>query len=208
RRGGGGGGGLRGGRGRDQRPPRGGRRRGRAGRALGSGAPRGGARAARRRARDARRARRRRAGPRGALHVGGRGAAGRSRVGGGARVRGTAVVVHWQDLDDTRGCVASLEPGVDVVVVDNASREPVGDAFAGRGTGLRSPENLGYAGGANLGIHAALAAGADVVLVLNNDVRLRPGATAAALDALGADRRIAAVGPKVLARQDPARLRL
>src|SRR5207237_769005 len=77
---------------------------------------------------------------------------------------------------------------------------------AGRGTGLRSPENLGYAGGANLGIRAALAAGADVVLVLNNDVRLRPGAAAAALEALGADRRIAAVGPKVLAREDPSRL--
>src|SRR5207249_2200446 len=80
---------------------------------------------------DARRARRRRAGPRGALHVGGDGAADPSRVRGGARVRLTAVVVHWQDLDDTRGCVASLEPGVDVVVVDNASREPVADVFAG-----------------------------------------------------------------------------
>src|SRR5439155_1727408 len=66
---------LRGGRGREQRPPRGGRRRGRAGRALGAGAPRGRARAPRRRARDARRARGRRAGPRGAFHVGGDGAA-------------------------------------------------------------------------------------------------------------------------------------
>ena len=46
-------------------------------------------------------------------------------------MRVTAVVVHWQDLEDTRGCVASLEPGSDVVVVDNASREPVGEAFAG-----------------------------------------------------------------------------
>ena len=121
-------------------------------------------------------------------------------------MRVTAVVVHWQDLDDTRGCVASLEPGVDVVVVDNASREPVGDAFAGRATSLRSPENLGYAGGANLGIRAALAAGAEVVLLLNNDARVRPGATAAACQALGADQRIAAVGPKVLARDDPSRL--
>src|SRR5206468_11301949 len=62
------------------------------------------------------------------------------------------------------------------------------------------------AGGANLGSRAALAAGADVVLVINNAVRLRPGAAAAALEALGADRRIAAVGPKVLAREDPSRL--
>ncbi|TMB57029.1 MAG: glycosyltransferase family 2 protein [Deltaproteobacteria bacterium] len=197
---------LRGGRGRDQRRPRGGRRRGRAGRALGPGAARGRARAPHRRARDARRARRGRAGPRRALHLGGDGAADPPRVRGGARVRVTAVIVHWQDLDDTRGCVASLEGGIDVVVVDNASREPVGDAFAGRATTLRSPENLGYAGGANLGIRAALAAGAEVVLVLNNDARVRPGATAAACQALGADQRIAAVGPKVLARDDPSRL--
>src|SRR5207247_2078929 len=121
---------LRGGRGRDQRRPRGGRRRGRAGRALGPGPARGRARAPHRRARDARRARRGRAGPRGALHVGGDGAADPPRVRGGA----------------------------------------------------------------------------GVVLVRNNAARVRPGATAAACQALGADQRIAAVGPKVLARDDPSRL--
>src|SRR5206468_1467877 len=184
-------------RGGGERRPRGGGRRGPAGRALGPGAARRGARAAHGRAGDARRARRRGARTRGALHLGGDGAAHPAGVRGGARVRVTAVVVHWQDVEDTRGCVASLEPGTDVVVVDNASREPVGDAFAGRATSLHSPENLGYAGGANLGIRAALAAGAEVVLVLNNDARVRPGATAAACQALGADQRIAAVGPKV-----------
>jgi hypothetical protein len=123
-------------------------------------------------------------------------------------MRVSAVVVHWQDLADTLGCVESVraEPGVDVLVVDNGSREPVGDTLAGRATCLRSPENLGYAGGANLGIRAALAGGADVVLVLNNDVRLRQGATASALETLSADRRIGIVGPKVLAREDPSRL--
>ena len=123
-------------------------------------------------------------------------------------MRVTAVIVHWQDADDTRGCVASVatEPGVDVLVVDNASREPLGDTLAGRATVVRSGENLGYAGGANLGIRRALEGGADVVLLLNNDVRLRLGATAIALDALRADPRIAAVGPKVLAREDPSRL--
>ncbi|HJQ84932.1 MAG TPA: glycosyltransferase family 2 protein [Candidatus Binatia bacterium] len=124
-------------------------------------------------------------------------------------MRVTAVVVHWQDLADTLGCVDSLraERAVgDVLVVDNGSREPVGDALGARGRCLRSAENLGYAGGANLGIRAALEAGADVVLLLNNDVRMHPGATAAALAALGEDARIAAVGPKVLAREDPSRL--
>lgn len=118
-----------------------------------------------------------------------------------------AVVVHWQDLADTRGCVESLasEP-VSVLVVDNGSREPVGDTLGAAVRVLREPENRGYAGGANVGIRAALAADADVVLLLNNDARVRPGATGAASAVLESDARIAVVGPKVLAREDPARL--
>jgi GT2 family glycosyltransferase len=122
-----------------------------------------------------------------------------------------AVVVHWQDPLDTLGCVESLggEPGVAVIVVDNGSRAPVGDLLARRAPGvvcLRSPENRGYAGGANLGIETALARGAETVLLLNNDVRLRAGATAAARRVLAGDPRVAVVGPKVLTREDPGRL--
>jgi GT2 family glycosyltransferase len=73
-------------------------------------------------------------------------------------------------------------------------------------THLLSEQNLGYAGGANLGIRAALARGADVVLLLNNDVRVRAGAVAAALRVLDADPRVAVVGAKVLTREDPGRL--
>ena len=124
-------------------------------------------------------------------------------------MRVTAVVVHWQDLADTLGCFESVQAAgdpTDVIVVDNASREPVGDALAGRARIVRSAENRGYAGGANVGIRAALDGGADVVLLLNNDVRLHPGAARAALAALAGDDRIAVVGPKVLAREDPSRL--
>ena len=122
-----------------------------------------------------------------------------------------AVVVHWQDPLDTLGCVESLraEPGVEVLVVDNGSPEPVGDLLSRRAPGvtcLRSPENRGYAGGANLGIREALARGARTVLLINNDARVRPGATAAACRLLDTDPRIAVVGPKVLTREDPQRL--
>lgn len=126
--------------------------------------------------------------------------------------RVTAVVVHWQDLADTRGCVESLvrEPEIaEVVVVDNASREPVGDTL--RDLGVRtlvSDQNRGFAGGANLGLRDALAHGAATVFLLNNDVRLHPGATAAARAMLASDPRIGVVGGRVLARDDPKRLYL
>jgi GT2 family glycosyltransferase len=121
--------------------------------------------------------------------------------------RVAAVVVHWRDAEDTRGCLESLaaEPGLDVIVVDNGSRPPLG-ALPAAAVRLRSEENLGYAGGANLGIAAALRRGAETVLLLNNDVRVRPGATAAAVGVLASDARVAVVGPKVLAREDPGRL--
>jgi GT2 family glycosyltransferase len=122
--------------------------------------------------------------------------------------RVAAVVVHWQDVADTRGCLESLgDQAADVIAVDNGSREPLAGHLGGLPvTLLRSAENLGYAGGANLGIRAALARGAEIILLLNNDVRVRPEATAAALRVLDGDRRVGVVGPKVLAREDPSRL--
>ncbi|MCW5892318.1 MAG: glycosyltransferase family 2 protein [bacterium] len=124
--------------------------------------------------------------------------------------RTIAVVVHWQDPEDTLGCVASCAGECDlVVVVDNGSREPVGARLAAAAPAaicIRTAENLGYAGGANVGIRAATTRGAGVVLLLNNDVRLRPGATAAARRLLDADPRVGVVGAKVLTREDPSRL--
>ena len=92
-----------------------------------------------------------------------------------------AVIVHWRDVADTLGCVASLaaESGVEILVVDNGSQEPIAEALAGHPvTCLTSGENRGYAGGGNLGIRAALSRGASTVLLLNNDARVTPGATA------------------------------
>jgi hypothetical protein len=122
-----------------------------------------------------------------------------------------AVVVHWRDLDETMGAVASLlaEPGIEVLVVDNGSPEPVAERLAREAPAarwLRSDENLGYAGGGNLGMRAALALDADVVLLFNNDARLTPGAGAAALAVLAADDAIGVVGAKVVTREDPGRL--
>ena len=75
-----------------------------------------------------------------------------------------SIVVNYAGLDDTRRCVASLLESAYarllVVVVDNAS--PSGDAktlsseFGDRIHVIASSANLGYGGGANLGLRWAL----------------------------------------------------
>ena len=54
-------------------------------------------------------------------------------------------------------------------------------------------ENLGFAGGMNVGIRRALALGTEHVVILNDDVVVEPGFVTPLVDALGTDRRLGAV---------------
>lgn len=86
------------------------------------------------------------------------------------------VVLSWNGRDDTLECLASLErvrwDPLTTIVVDNGSTDGTSEAVGERfpaATLIRSEENLGFAEGNNVGIRAALEAGADYVLILNND---------------------------------------
>lgn len=123
------------------------------------------------------------------------------------------VVVNWQRPEATRACLAAVAeldyPRRSLVLVDNGCRDfdAAGlEALAPGGRYLHSDTNRGFAGGANLGMRAALADGADWVWFLNNDARPAPDAlTAAIATALGsppAD----VVGAKILQQAAPDRL--
>jgi GT2 family glycosyltransferase len=86
------------------------------------------------------------------------------------------VVLSFNAREDTLACVESLErmdwERLTTIVVDNASADGTLEAVQERFPGvvaIRNEENLGFAGGNNIGMRAALDAGADYVLVLNND---------------------------------------
>ena len=122
-----------------------------------------------------------------------------------------AVIVHWRDPNETLGCLAAMRdvPDLRPIVVDNGGTPPIASrvtAVRPDAQVVRNERNLGYAGGANTGIRAALASSADLVLLLNDDVRVEPPAFAAARAVLDGDPRIAVVGPKVRLRDDPRRL--
>jgi GT2 family glycosyltransferase len=82
-----------------------------------------------------------------------------------------AVVVNWNGGADTPRALGSLE-GIETICVDNGSTDG-SDADVERRFPavelLRTGENLGFAGGSNVGIRRALERGADWVLLLNND---------------------------------------
>ena len=128
----------------------------------------------------------------------------------------SCVVVNWNGWRDTLACLRTLacqsEQPLHVVVVDNGSTDDsilqigrwIGEERACPTTFslLPSPENLGFARGANLGIQQALEADAEFVWLLNNDTEC-PGDTLRKL--IGAARAdIGIVGTVLFYHSDPA----
>jgi GT2 family glycosyltransferase len=114
------------------------------------------------------------------------------------------VILNWNSIADTRECLSSLQKADyennRIVVVDNGSEEAEGAAlnaeFGDRIHLIESPGNLGFAGGANIGIRHALKQGADYVLLLNNDTTVEPGFLSALVRGMAAREDAAAVCPK------------
>ena len=67
-------------------------------------------------------------------------------------------------------------------------------------------ENLGYAGGNNVGIRRALELGADYVLLLNNDTVVDPGILGAFVAAAALHRGAGAFGTKIYFHSQPTRI--
>ena len=88
-----------------------------------------------------------------------------------------AVVLNWNGGADTPRALTSLE-GIDTICVDNGSTDGSDDAVERDFPGvelIRTGENLGFAGGNNVGIRRALERGADWVALVNNDAVVEPG---------------------------------
>jgi len=113
----------------------------------------------------------------------------------------SVIVVNYRGADDTITCLRALAdeldyPKVEIICVDNASG---GDDVARiKETGaqvIASDENLGFAGGCNLG---AKHAKGTVLAFLNNDARPDRNWARAAVAELTAEPTVAAVASKVL----------
>jgi GT2 family glycosyltransferase len=125
------------------------------------------------------------------------------------------IILNWNKDDLTLETLASLReqtyPRLQTLVLDNGSdnqREALARiraAFPEVRT-LASKRNLGFAKGCNVGMRAALDMGAEYLLLLNNDVLLRPDAIAELVVALEGNPGAGAVGPLIYYASEPERV--
>lgn len=129
------------------------------------------------------------------------------------QARVAAVVLSWNGREATLACLRSLEHVTyrpfSVVLVDNGSSDGSADAVASQHPEallVRLPRNLGFAGGMNAGMRAAFEAGAEAVVLLNNDMEVEPGFLEPLAAALAADPAAAAACSQILLDSDPPRV--
>jgi GT2 family glycosyltransferase len=122
-----------------------------------------------------------------------------------------SIVINYQGLEQTRVCVASLAaadyPNHSIVVVDNASggievnalREALGDSIEI----INAERNVGYGGGANIGLEWARRAGAVYAWVLNNDTEVDPRSVRQLVDAMERETDYGILSPQINAPISP-----
>jgi GT2 family glycosyltransferase len=91
------------------------------------------------------------------------------------------VVLNYRNYSDTIECVRALlrvdYPEFEIVLVDNGSDNESESALRREFPELeliQTGKNLGYSGGNNAGIRRAVEAGAEFVVILNNDTLVQP----------------------------------
>lgn len=116
-------------------------------------------------------------------------------------------IITYNNADATHACLASLAKlhhegiKVEVVVVDNASREPFTlnkeEQETLTVTVLRQEKNLGFSGGHNAGIRFAREKSANYVLPLNNDTVVEPALLTELVHVAHEQKKAGAVVPKI-----------
>lgn len=124
----------------------------------------------------------------------------------GSALSVTAVVLNWRDVERTLRALHSLvgcERVSSVVVVDNESDGSLARALNARAELsevrlVELPENRGFAGGFNAALRSSDALDHELVLALNNDAVVTPGAVDALVAAAVTDPDVALFGPRIV----------
>ena len=122
------------------------------------------------------------------------------------------VTVNWNRPGDTCDCLDSLYQQIDtqfkVIVVDNGSTDDsveVLQSLYPQIQLIKTPTNLGFAAGFNLGIRAALDQNATHILIINNDTLADPFMLQALLTSMDAENQ-GVVAPIIYYAQQPTKI--
>jgi GT2 family glycosyltransferase/glycosyltransferase involved in cell wall biosynthesis len=122
----------------------------------------------------------------------------------------SAVVLNYRTAEQAWLAVRSLQtsrtPPSEILIVDNASGDGSAERLRGSLEGVRiieSPDNLGFPGGCNIGIRAALGGGAGLVLLVNSDAVLAPDAIDHLSAAMARNPGLGIAAPVLLSREEP-----
>lgn len=118
------------------------------------------------------------------------------------------ITVNYNQPEATVALLKSIakyypQQELEVIVVDNGSREDFGNLFINEQKDLvyiRSEKNLGFAGGNNLGI---LRAKGDILFLVNNDTEFTPGLLENLSASLRDNPEIGIISPKILYYDEP-----
>jgi GT2 family glycosyltransferase len=115
------------------------------------------------------------------------------------------ILINYNGYKDTIACVDSLKKIMydtyKIIIVDNASsndslkilKETINDCII-----IESKENLGFAGGNNLGIKYALHHNCDYIMLLNNDTLVKTDFLDNMLNSFSKDKKVGLVGCKIM----------
>ncbi|MDO8658656.1 MAG: glycosyltransferase family 2 protein [Candidatus Levybacteria bacterium] len=118
------------------------------------------------------------------------------------------VILHFGDSSVTNRCIKSIidsgEEYKEIIVVDNANQFKVQSSKfkVNNISVIRNQENLGYAGGMNVGIKCALSKNANYVLLLNNDVILEEEILSKLVKLLETKKDVGIAGPAIKFKRD------
>lgn len=122
-----------------------------------------------------------------------------------------AIILNWRQAEMTLECVRSLtrmaEPQPAILVIENGSDDGSGLVLQNAllpGEVLEMPQNLGFAGGANVGLQRAIDDGFDYALLVNNDAFPATDMLTRLLTETADD--VALLSPKILYEAEPERI--
>lgn len=124
------------------------------------------------------------------------------------------IVLNWNLPDDTLRCITSLKasdyPAIRILVVDNGSRPEVVEQLEAQLPAdvllVKNTDNLGFAGGNNVGFKHALALGSPYTLMLNNDTVVEPTMISKLVAAADANPTVGVLGPIIYYLDEPERV--